>query len=254
MDYLRSSLETVAIRSGFFTRKGGVSYGLMYSLNCSYRESDKTDSVRENRKRVSEALGFSPVSLVLVNQIHSADVVAVTAPFAKDNIPKADAMVTKTKGVLLGILTADCAPLLFADEKAGVIGAAHAGWQGAIAGVLENTLDAMCEMGAERERIKLAIGPTICQKSYEVDENFYQRFLKHHDAAAAFFTQGKAGHYQFDLPSYIAWRAARAGLVMIENVKRDTCAEEDFFFSHRRATLRKEADSGRQISVIGLAP
>lgn len=186
--------------------------------------------------------------LALARQVHSSKVVIVHDRF--DGRPEGDALVTTKPGILLGIVTADCAPVLLADPQAGVVGAAHAGWRGAFGGVLENTVDAMESLGADAARIRAVIGPTIAQESYEVDERFREQFA---DGDSRFFTFGRAGHRQFDLPAYVAARMERAGVEQIDDLCRDTYAEEARFFSYRRATHRGEDTGGRQLSVIGLA-
>ena len=187
--------------------------------------------------------------LVTVRQVHSPDVVTVEAPWPADGAPAADALVTDRPGLVLAIVTADCAPILLADEEAGVIGAAHAGWRGARGGVVANTVAAMEGLGARPDRIVAAIGPCIAQDSYEVDEKFRERF---DDDAARFFVPGSEGHYQFDLPGYVARRLSDAGVVTLDVLGHDTYAEEDRFFSYRRATHRGEQTGGRQISLIAL--
>jgi YfiH family protein len=187
-------------------------------------------------------------TLVLAKQVHSPDALVVRGPWQQP--PEADALVTDVPGLLLGIVTADCAPVLFHDAQAGIVGAAHAGWRGAHGGVLENTLAAMAGLGAEVGRIRAAIGPTIAQASYEVDDVFRARFP---DDDAGFFAAGRAGHWQFDLPAYVVRRLERAGVGRIEDLGEDTYATPDRFYSFRRATHRGEATGGRQLSVIGLA-
>ena len=189
--------------------------------------------------------------LILVKQVHGADVIHATRPFGGD-LPEADALVTDEPGLFIGIVTADCAPVLFADREAGVVGAAHSGWRGAFAGVLENTVAAMVELGARSERMVAAIGPTIAAASYEVDEAFRERFLAADPANARWFEPGEPGHFQFDLPAYVAHRLASAGVGKVHDLTRDTYAESDLFHSYRRSTHRDQATGGRQTSVIGL--
>ena len=234
----------------FFTREGGVSKGIYASLNCGNGSRDAASDVRENRRRAASGLGFSADHLCTLYQVHSPNVVTLSTPIAPGQV-QADALVTQTPGLLLGILTADCAPVLFADAQAGVVGAAHAGWKGAFTGVLENTIAAMADLGARE--IHAAIGPCISQESYEVGAEFLARFLEDSPENAAFFSpSGREGHAQFDLPGYVAHRLARAGLRHIGRIAKDTCAEEQAFFSYRRTTLRGEGDYGRQLSAIGL--
>lgn len=237
---------------GFLGRQGGVSGGIHAGLNVGLGSDDDQQAVRENRVRAARAVAPG-ARLVTLHQVHSADAVAVTAPFADDARPHADALVTDRPGLLLGILTADCVPVLFADAAAGVIGAAHAGWKGAIGGVGEATIAAMEALGADRGRIVAAIGPCIARASYEVDDGFFRRFV---DVAAEnerFFADGvRPGHHQFDIEAYVAARLAGAGLRRVEALGLDTYADADRFFSFRRATHRGEAGYGRQISLIAL--
>lgn len=240
-----------SIRHGFFTRQGGVSDGLYASLNCGPGSGDDLSKVWENRSRVEKALGQDKGSLVTCHQIHSATVKIVTRAWEHKDAPQADAMVTKTPGIALGILTADCLPILFADPKAKVIGAAHAGWKGAFDGVIENTLEAMRNLGANINDIVATIGPGIAQESYEVGPEFYARFVQQNIANNAFFADAaRHGHHLFDLKAYAAVRLQNAGLAPINILAHDTCLEEDAFFSFRRATLRGEKAYGRQVSAI----
>jgi hypothetical protein len=242
------------IRHAFFTREGGVSEGIFASLNCGFGSGDAEASVRENRRRAAAALDRTPDELVTCYQVHSPQVVVVDRPWRREDRPRADAMVTRAKGVALGILTADCAPVLFADAEARIIGAAHAGWRGAVSGVLEATVAAMTGLGAAPQRIAAAIGPCIAQPSYEVGPEFPAPFLAEDAANAAFFMPAaRAGHFLFDLPGYVARRLARLGLARIARTGGDTAAEPDRFFSYRRSFLRKEPDYGREISAIALA-
>lgn len=245
--------ECSGVRHGFMTRQGGVSAGIYDSLNCGYGSDDDAGNVTENRTRAVARLDLPHEALATVYQIHSPDVAEVIAPWPRDKRPEVDAMVTKRPGVALGISTADCAPILFADPEAGVIGAAHAGWKGALTGVTEATIAAMVRLGADVERIHAAIGPCIAQTSYEVGPEFPGRFLAQDAGNRRFFVpSARAGHFMFDLPGYLAHRLALAGIGAIENVGRDTCAEADLFFSYRRMTLRGEPDYGRGLSVIAL--
>lgn len=247
-----ASLAMPAIAHGFFGREGGVSEGIFESLNCGPGSNDDAQAVEKNRTLATLAIGGQPENLCTLYQIHSPTVLNIAAPLGT-NRPQADAMVTHRKGIVLGILTADCAPVLFADAKAGVVAAAHAGWKGAFNGVLENTLHSMQQLGASLENISAAIGPCIAQASYEVGEEFRARLLEAEAANQQFFIPGaRAAHYQFDLPGYVQRRLQAAGLRNIESLAMDTCKLESQFFSYRRATLRGEKDYGRQLSAIML--
>lgn len=242
------------IRHGFFTRQGGISDGIYASLNCGPGSGDIVGKVMENRARVAKALGQGPTSLVTCHQIHSPNVKTVGAPWEHKDAPQADAMVTGTPGITLGILTADCLPILFADTKTKVIGAAHAGWKGAFDGVIEAALEGMRNLGAHLPDIQASIGPGIAQASYEVGPEFYARFVQQDIANSEFFKDApRHGHHLFDLKAYCAMRLKKAGLSHINILANDTCLEEDAFFSFRRATLRKEPSYGRQISAIVMA-
>lgn len=241
-----------AARHGFLGRRGGVSTGLVAGLNVGLGSSDDPVAIAENRRRAADAVA-PKAQLVTVYQVHSADVVAVTSTFPHDERPPADAMVTATRGLVLGILTADCAPVLFADPEAGVIGAAHAGWKGAIGGVTDSTIAAMEKLGAQRDRIAAAIGPCISRASYEVDAAFLARFCDADPANERFFADGeRVAHHQFDLEAYVAHRLAAAGITRVAALGMDTYSQPDRFFSFRRATHRGEPDYGRQISLIAL--
>ena len=241
-------------RHGFFTRAGGVSAGPYASLNCSLSGQDDRGSVLENRARVARALGVEPAALVGVTQVHGVGVVAVTAPWPAGQGPVADAMVTDRPGIALGIVTADCAPVLFRDRLSGVIGAAHAGWRGAVAGVLEATLAAMADLGARPERTHAAIGPCIGQASYEVAADLRDAVLARDPRDARFFAAGRPGRppgrWQFDLAGYCAARLRAAGVSVVDTIGRDTAAEADVFFSHRRRTLAGGGPIGHQMSAI----
>ena len=237
---------------GFLGRRGGVSTGLVAGLNVGLGAADEPEAVAENRCRALKAVAPG-ARLVTAYQIHSPLCVTVDAPWSDADRPRADALVTRRAGLALGIVTADCAPILFADRGAGVIGAAHAGWKGAIAGVAEATLAAMEALGARRSDIAAAIGPCIGAASYEVDEGFRDRFLASDEANAVFFGPGRAGHWQFDLSGFVAGRLRRAGVGTVEELGIDTCSQEARFFSYRRSTLRGEPTYGRQISLIALA-
>jgi len=241
------SLEGIA--HGFLGRKGGVSTGAVASLNTGPGSGDDPDAVAENRARVVEAIKPG-ARLVSVYQVHSPDCVTVTEAWNDDERPHADAMATDRPDLLLGILTADCAPVLFADRKAGIVGAAHAGWKGAIAGVTDRTIEAMEGLGATAGNIVAAIGPCIAQASYEVDVAFRERFCAADSDNDRFFVAGREGHCQFDLEGYVAARLRAAGLASVECLGLDTYALEDRFFSFRRATHRGEPTYGRHMSVI----
>jgi polyphenol oxidase len=234
---------------GFLGRRGGVSVGECAGLNVGYGSSDDRAAIAENRRIAVDAL-LPEAALASVHQVHSAEVVVATGQWPQDARPRADAMVANTPGLLLGILTADCAPVLLADDQAGVIGAAHAGWRGALAGVTDSTIEAMERLGARREHIRAAVGPCIARSSYEVDETFRARFLDADPASDRFFTGGNAEKPHFDLEAYLVHRLLAAGLGGVEALNLDTYAEPDRFFSYRRATHRGEADYGRQLSAI----
>ena len=237
------------VRHGFLGRKGGVSEGICGGLNVGWGSADDRDSIRENRRRAVDAVAPG-AALATLHQVHSADVRYVTAAFPDDGRPKADAMVTDRPGLLLAILTADCAPVLLADREAGIVGAAHAGWKGALGGVIEATVAQMERRGAARQRIAAAVGPCIARRSYEVDEAFLRRFAEADPGHERFFTLGREGRYQFDLEGFVVDRLAAAGLTRIEALAEDTYSQPERFFSYRRATHRGEADYGRQISLI----
>ncbi|WP_102224401.1 peptidoglycan editing factor PgeF [Acidimangrovimonas sediminis] len=238
------------VRHGFFTRKGGASSGIFQGLNCGPGSSDLASAVTINRARVAEAMGAAPDALVTIDQVHSPDVVTLTE--ARQDRPTADAMVTATPGILLGILTADCQPVLFADAQAGVVGAAHAGWRGAQAGVLEATLDAMESLGARRSDITAVIGPSISQQAYEVGPEFFESFLDEDPDNSRFFAGGDGDRVQFDLPAYGLHRLRSAGVGAAEWTRHCTYSDPDRFYSFRRTTHRGEADYGRLISTIRL--
>ena len=237
-------------RHGFFTRKGGASSGIFAGLNCGTGSSDLSDAVAINRARVAQAMDLPLSHLVTVNQVHSADVVMLTAPL--DPRPRADALVTATPGLGLAVLTADCQPVLFSDPQAGVIGAAHAGWRGSRDGVLEATLDAMEALGANRAAITAVIGPTISQAAYEVGPEFLDGFLQDDPHSQRFFASGTGDRMLFDLPGYSQQRLRLAGIGHAEWTRHCTYRDPDRFFSFRRTTHAGEADYGRLISVIRL--
>lgn len=236
---------------GFLGRNGGVSTGIYAGLNVGLGSKDDPNAVAENRKRATQAV-LPNAQLITLHQIHSADAITVTVPYENDSRPRADALVTNKTGVLLGILTADCTPVLFADHHGGIVGAAHAGWKGALGGVTDATIEAMERLGADRARIVAAVGPCIARASYEVDERFAQRFEEHDPANEHFFSGGRAGHHQFDLEAYVASRLAAAGIAHVSLLGMDTYSDADRFFSFRRTTHRNEPDYGRQLSLIGV--
>jgi polyphenol oxidase len=251
------TVETLRARAlegiphAFLGRRGGVSEGVCAGLNVGWGSDDSRDAIAENRRRAVKAV-LPGAALATLHQIHSPTALYVDSPFPDDARPPADAMVTDRPGLLLGILTADCAPLLLADADAGVVGAAHAGWKGAFSGVVEATVAEMERRGARRERIAAAVGPCIARKSYEVDENFFRRFLEAEPENERFFGLGRSGHHRFDLEGYVVSRLAASGLTRIEAVGEDTYSQPERFFSYRRATHRGEPDYGRQISLIGI--
>ena len=236
---------------GFLGRRGGVSTGALAGLNVGYGSKDERAAIDENRRLAVSALLLG-AELVTVHQIHSPDVIRVERPWVQDQRPRADAMVSDRPEILLGILTADCAPVLFADRDAGVIGAAHAGWRGAFGGVTDSTIAAMEQLGAQRENIHAAVGPCIGQDSYEVDESFRARFLSDDVGNHRFFITASGGKPQFDLEAYVVHRLIAAGIGEVEALNLDTYAEPDRFHSYRRATHRGEDDYGRQLSAIAL--
>lgn len=238
------------LRHGFFTRRGGASSGIFHGLNCGNGSSDQREAVALNRARVANAMEVAPEALVGVHQVHSPEVVVVTEATAER--PKADALVTKTPGVALSILTADCQPVLFADHDAGVVGAAHAGWRGALDGVLEATLTAMEDLGADRSNTVAVIGPCISQKAYEVGPEFLEAFLAEDPDNARFFADGEGDRYMFDLPALGLQKLRQAGVRDAEWTRHCTYADSDRFYSYRRTTHLGEADYGRLISTIRL--
>jgi YfiH family protein len=251
VEVIRSSLLS-DVPHGFMGRRGGVSKGVCAGLNVGHGSGDDPALIARNRRLAVEAVAPG-ARLATVYQVHSADVVEVGEPWPDDARPKADAMVTNRPGIALGILTADCTPVLLADRAAGVVGAAHAGWKGAFGGVLGATVAAMERLGASRERILAAVGPTIGRKSYEVDTEFFGRFVAADEDNDLFFTDGRPGHYLFDLEGYVLARLAAAGVRRIEALGLDTYSNADRFYSYRRATHRDEPSYGRQISMIALA-
>ncbi len=245
--------RSTRIAHGFFSRDGGVSKGVYASLNCGNGSNDAPEHVAENRARASRALGAVPEALSTLYQIHSAAVVTVTGPISGHPRPRADAMVSDRPGALLGILTADCAPVLFADAEAGVIGAAHAGWKGALDDIMAATVEAMEALGARRAAIRAAVGPCIAQSSYEVGPEFHARFV----AAAAdhvryFMPSARPEHHHFDLEGFVCDRLRGLELAAVEALSEDTCTLTEQYFSYRRATKNREPDYGRGLSAIAL--
>ena len=239
------------LRHAFFTREGGTSDGIYQSLNGGLGSDDDPAHVAENRRRMAEEMGVAPEYLLSAHQIHSPDVVVATGPWQGDK-PRADALVTSTEGIAIGVTAADCGPVLFADAGARVIGAAHAGWKGALTGVLESTIAAMEKLGADRSDIVAAIGPLIRQPSYEVGGEFVERFLDSDaDNGVFFIPSNRAGHSMFDLAGFIRMRLENAGVLMIDDIGVDTYSDERFY-SYRRSVHRKEADYGRHVHAIAL--
>ena len=243
------------VAHGFFCRQGGVSRGLYASLNCGYGSGDDADLVRENRTRAAAWFGAQEADLVNVYQVHSAEAVQVKTPWTRADAPKADAMATNVSGIVLGVLAADCVPVLLADTQAGVIGAAHSGWKGAIDGVLASVVASMEGLGAERSRLRAAVGPCIAQAAYEVGPEFHARFLQQSRDNARYFAPSRRDqHWQFDLPGYVSARLSALGLGAVEALDACTYTNEDRFFSYRRTTHRREPDYGRNLSAIMLRP
>ncbi len=239
------------IRHGFFTRQGGVSGGLYASLNCGLGSRDTAECVLENRARVAQRLGAEADHLASLYQIHSASAVTVTRPWRTDQAPEADAMVTDVPGLAVGVLTADCAPVLLADAEGGVVAAAHAGWRGALAGILDETIAKMEALGGRRDRIVAAIGPTISLQAYEVDREFMDRFIAADAANSVYFAQpGDNSSRRFDLPRFVSDRLSNIGVLHVETFDSCTYARQTSFFSYRRTVHRGEDDYGRQISAI----
>lgn len=249
MDIIRSDSIT-ASQHGFFTRDGGVSSGIYLGLNCGLGSNDQRDAVLINRGKVADHMGVSADDLCSVFQVHSPDVITVDTPL--DSLgKKADAMVTQNPDISLGILTADCAPILFSDPTTRIVGAAHSGWQGALAGVSENTIEAMCTLGATRENITAVVGPCISQINYEVGQEFFERFLDEDSQFGEFFTQGRTGgKYQFNLPALCLHKLRAAGIKHAEWTRHCTYADPNRFYSYRRTTHLKEPDYGRLIACI----
>ena len=249
IDPIRSRL--LGVPHGFLGRAGGVSQGVCAGLNVGLGSGDDRDAIEENRRR-AVAVVAPGAALVTVHQVHSADAVHALAPWADDARPHADAIVTDRPGLALGILTADCAPVLLADAAGGVVAAAHAGWKGAFGGVIESTLALMETLGADRGRVAAAVGPAIARRSYEVDDAFLRRFAEADPASDRFFTPGCDGHHQFDLEAFVLARLAEAGVTRVEALGLDTYSDPERFYSYRRAIHRGEPTYGRQISLIAL--
>lgn len=254
----RNLASLSGVRHGFFTRAGGVSTGLYASLNCGLGSSDDPTLVLENRRRIGRHLGGNDGEfgggVVTLYQEHGTTAFEVSRPPSRDALPHADAVVSVTPGLVVGVLTADCAPLLLADAEAGVVAAAHAGWRGALDGIVDSAVREMERLGARREHISAAVGPCISQAAYEVGPEFEATFLSRDPANGAFFERKDAGaRPHFDLPGFVAKRLAEAGVGNIENLSLCTCENESLFFSYRRKTHRTELDYGRQISAIVVA-
>jgi YfiH family protein len=248
-----ASLALSGIRHAFFTREGGVSEGLYASLNGGVGSRDAADKVAENRARMAAALGVEPHRFLTAYQVHSPNVVVAEAAWTGETRPRADAIVTRMRALAIGVTTADCGPILFADPQAGVIGAAHAGWRGALTGIIEATVEAMERLGGKRGEIRAAIGPMIRQSNYEVGADLISRFAAEDRASSRFFAAApRDSHALFDLPGYVAERLARAGVGHIEDIGLCTYAEPERFFSYRRTTHSAEADYGRHVNAIAL--
>lgn len=254
MTFLTTDIDKIKwVRHGFFTRQGGASGGIYASLNCAFGSEDSKDAVEANRAKVAEALKLEPDNIVTVYQIHSNKVVTVNEPWPRDKAPQADALITDKRGIGLGILTADCAPLLFASANQKVVAAAHAGWKGALTGIAEETVRSFATYGVQPSDITVAIGPCIGPASYEVKDEFKAPFLEQDAANAKFFRAGeRAGHLIFDLPGYLTERLNKMGVGRVIDTRQDTLPNEGAFFSYRRTTQRGEKDYGRQMSVIAI--
>lgn len=249
LDIVTSDL-LASVPHGFFARRGGASTGVYHGLNCGVGSGDQQEAVSLNRSRVAKAMRVPATHLIGVHQIHSPDVIRIDAPLTQR--PKADAMVSATPGLALSVLTADCQPVLFADAQAGVIGAAHAGWKGALYGVLDNTIDEMVDLGAQRDKIVAVIGPCISQSAYEVGPEFLDDFMMEDSDNTRFFANGEGDKYMFDLPAYGLHRLRSAGVQTADWTGNCTYADPDRFYSYRRMTHLAEADYGRQIACIAL--
>lgn len=250
VETLRSDLLAPA-RHGFLGRRGGISTGTCAGLNVGLGSGDDRQAIQANRALAVDAVAPG-ARLVTLHQVHSPEALAVSAPYPDDVRPHADGMATDRPGLVLGILTADCAPVLLADNRAGVVGAAHAGWKGAFGGIIEAVIAQMEKLGAHRDDIAAAVGPCIARRSYEVDPSFFRHFIEADPAFEQHFANGRDGHYQFDLEGFVLSRLAAAGLARVEAIGLDTYSDPDRFFSYRRATHRGEPDYGRQISLIAL--
>ena len=249
---VQSTLLAGNIRHGFFTRDGGVSAGIYAGLNCGIGSADDQELVAENRRRATAAVGTTPDDLVTPYQTHSTDVAIITEKTPGQR-PDADALVTQMPGIALGIVTADCVPILFHDPASGTIAAVHAGWKGTLGGIINNTIDTMVALGAQAPSIRAAIGPCIAQASYEIGPEVHDAFTRIDASDGQFFTPSdREGHFQFDLGGVVAKRLAQAGLDKIDRLPHDTYAEEALFYSYRRATHRGESEYGRQLSAIVL--
>ncbi|RYG90683.1 peptidoglycan editing factor PgeF [Loktanella sp. IMCC34160] len=253
LDIITSDLLS-PLRHGFFARKGGASSGVFEGLNCGYGSSDQHEAVTINRTRVAEAMGAPIKALQGVHQTHSAKVLTVDGPVddPEGPRPEADGIVTATPGIVVSVLTADCQPVLFADPRAGVVGAAHAGWKGALGGVLEATVDAMEALGAERQDIVAVIGPSISQRAYEVGPEFFEDFMDEDPAYGRFFANGDGDRFLFDLPGFGLYRLRAAGVGQAEWTRHCTYSDPARFYSYRRTTHERQADYGRLISAIRL--
>jgi polyphenol oxidase len=247
--FLSQALAHAGVKHGFFGRRGGVSTGIYASLNAGPGSRDDPAAIAENRRRIAGAFGLSADKLVSLHQVHSATVLTVDAPIGR---PQADGLVTKTPGLVLTALAADCAPVLFADAEARIVGSAHAGWRGAIGGVLESTIDAMRALGAAPARMIAAVGPCIHQKSYEVGPEFEAQFRAASDDYAVFFKPGVGDRFMFDLPGFCAARLSALGVGTVEVIPHDTRVEDETLFSHRRSVANSEPDYGRNCAAIAL--
>ena len=251
----KNLIKIPEIRHGFFTRVGGFSKGIYATLNCGLGSADEPEIVLRNREIVATSLGLLPHELITCYQHHSADVITVTEAWGTTGLPKGDAMVTDQPHIAIAVTTADCVPVLFADQRGKVVGAAHAGWKGALSGVTDNTISAMEGLGAKRGEICAAVGPAISGRSYEVGPERYQAFIEDDAENARFFRRsGREGHYMLDLPAYVENRLAKAGIGSVERIDRCTYQDEEHFYSFRRSTHRGEPDYGRQLSAITLGP
>lgn len=253
MKFLTTQLRDIPwIRHGFFSKRGGVSEGPFAGLNCALTSGDRPDHIRANRTRVAETMALQPDALITARQVHSPDAVYVTEAWAAGQTPDADGLVTDKPGLGIAVLTADCAPVFFASRKDKIIGVAHAGWKGALTGVLDATVKRMTEQGAALADISAAIGPCIGPASYEVREDFAAPFIAQAADNQAFFKAGKPGHLYFNLPGYVAARLAACGIKEVQDIEQDTLPAQDIYYSYRRTTLRGGIEYGRQISVISI--